>query len=90
MTVTIHRFMLAFVAVFAVFAAGIGGYWFFVQRPARACETAGNWWDPENRVCGTVVYIPDLTGRYTIDGRRDAEPTVVPPRAAPAPAQPAS
>lgn len=83
--------MLVFTAVFFVFAAGSFGFWFFWQRPMQDCERAGNWWDPQNRVCGTVVYIPDITGRYTINGRRDRNPTVVPPRPNPAPAaQPAA
>lgn len=65
----IDRFRFLFVAMFVAFAAGTGGYWMFVQRPAQACEAAGNWWDGESRVCGTVVYLPDLTGRYEIGGR---------------------
>lgn len=31
--------------------------------PGRACEAAHNWWDPEKRICGRTVWIPDLTHR---------------------------
>ena len=43
---------------------------YFYERPADLCERSGNWWDPQARECGTVVYIPDVTGRYVMGGQR--------------------
>ncbi len=32
--------------------------------PSAACEAAGGWWDPRDRLCARVVHIPDFTGRH--------------------------
>lgn len=32
-------------------------------NPAKTCEAAGNWWDPSTRICGQVIYLPNLTHR---------------------------
>lgn len=86
----VDRFKLVYFAVFLAVAGGTGLYWMFYQRPEAACERSGNWWDPQTRQCGTVVYIPDLTGRYRIDGR-EYRPTVQGQRVAPGAAgQPAA
>lgn len=75
--------MVAFAAVGAVFVVFLIGWWFFVQRPKQDCENAGNWWDPENRVCGRVVLISDFTGRYHVNGRVDREAVRIPDRPPP-------
>jgi len=77
---TVDRFKFFFVAVFVAFIGMTAGYWAFYQRPAQACENAGNWWDPQARVCGTVVYLPDLTGRYQMGEREFRAPETLPAR----------
>ncbi len=87
---TITRFKFLFVALFVAFVGFTGGYWLFWERPAQRCEASGNWWDPQARFCATVVYLPDLTGRYEINGRRVQGPAQLPARPARAAAQPSA
>ncbi len=81
----INRFTFALVAVFIGIMGATGVYWAFWQRPEARCESMGNWWDPQTRQCGVVVWIPDVTGRYVINGQ-DYRPASAPAQAQAAPA----
>jgi len=76
----IDRFKFVAVALFVASIGATAGYWLFYERPLQRCERSGNWWDPQARECGTVVYIPDLTGRYEMGGQRVRAPTALPAR----------
>ncbi len=54
---------LVFLGLFALAVVAITTYQLLWIEPAKQCEAAGNWWDGENRVCGRVVYLPDITHR---------------------------
>lgn len=64
----INRIMIGFLAAFVAACAGVIVYQLLWAGPADRCEKTGGWWDPGRRQCGKVVYIPDVTGRYVIDG----------------------
>jgi hypothetical protein len=51
------------VIAFFVLAGAAIAYDRLWLAPGRACEAAHNWWDPEKRICGRTVWIPDLTHR---------------------------
>jgi hypothetical protein len=45
-----------------------GGEWVDKTRTCRvtaesACEAGGGWWDPKDKACGKVVYIPSIIGK---------------------------
>ena len=60
---SINRLMLGFVAVFVLGVGAVFAYQTVYVIPAKRCEAAGQWWEPETRVCATPVYIPHITGR---------------------------
>ena len=66
---TITRIKLAFVGVFFVACAGVWAYQVFYVWPRDKCERGGGWFDPSSRHCGRVIYIPDVTGRYVLNGQ---------------------
>ena len=36
---------------------------FLVITPGKKCEANGGWWDPDTRICGHPIYLPNITGR---------------------------
>jgi hypothetical protein len=52
---TIDRMKLFFLGVFALSCAAVWAYQVIYVWPARRCEAAGNWWDPEGRQCATPI-----------------------------------
>jgi hypothetical protein len=63
MTRFYNRLLIGFAALFIVGVAGAVAYQFMYVIPAQKCETAGNWWEPSERVCAKPVYLPHITGR---------------------------
>ena len=59
----IQRLVLGFVSVFAVCCVAVAVYEVMWAIPARHCEERSGWWDPGQRVCGTPIFLPDLTHR---------------------------
>jgi hypothetical protein len=59
----INLLMLGALTVFVVGAVAIAAYQFAYVIPAKNCEGAGKWWDPQSRSCATPIYIPHITGR---------------------------
>ena len=59
----IHKIALGFVAVFAVSCVAIAIYQVVWVMPEKRCLDANGWWDPGQRVCGTPIFLPDLTHR---------------------------
>jgi hypothetical protein len=86
MDVLIQRIMIGFLAAFVAACAAVVVYQVVWVAPAERCEKGGGWWDPGQRECGKVIYIPDLTGRYVDD--RGRERRVLMPTPAPAQPQP--
>ncbi len=63
MNSVINRVGLAFVALFAISVVIVFTYQNVVVAPVQACESSGNWWDPQSHSCAHVVYLPDITHR---------------------------
>lgn len=63
MTRFINRLTLAFGAVFVLSVVAIGAYQFYYVVPAKRCEASGRWWEPNERLCASPIYIPHITGR---------------------------
>ena len=63
MTRFINRLFLGALAVFALSVVAVFSYQIAYVIPAKRCETAGRWWDPESRTCATPIFIPPITGR---------------------------
>jgi len=57
------RVKLFLIGAFFVLAAGAFVYDHYWVGPGRECEANHNWWDPKLRVCGKVVWVPDMTHR---------------------------
>ncbi len=82
---TISRLRLIFFGVFIVLSIASIAFQFLWLRPMRKCEASGNWWHGPSLSCATVVYIPDITGRYVIRGQESKAPAAPPtPGQAPA------
>lgn len=63
MTRFLSRVELVFLVLLGIAMIAIFAYQRLWLDPGKRCEAAGNWWDPANRVCGHVVYLPDITHR---------------------------
>jgi hypothetical protein len=59
----IDRMKLFFLGVFAIACIAVWAYQLLWAGPAKRCESQGNWWDGQSRVCATPIYLPNLTGR---------------------------
>jgi len=59
----INRVMWGFVAAFFVAVAAVSVYQFIWIEPGKHCMAAHKWWDPDQRVCATPIYLPAITGR---------------------------
>jgi hypothetical protein len=59
----IQRMAVAFAAAFAVCCVAVAVYEVLWVMPAKRCLENNGWWDPATRLCGTPIYIPDLTHR---------------------------
>jgi hypothetical protein len=57
------RIELIFLVLVLIGGAGVWTYNAIVVAPAQRCEGSGNWWDPQTRTCGHVIYLPDVTHR---------------------------
>ncbi len=57
------RIRTIFLAAFALCIAGVWALQVYYVQPRQRCEASHNWWDSRQRVCGHVVYIPDITHR---------------------------
>jgi hypothetical protein len=86
---TIDRLKLIFLAVFAVACVGVGVYHIGWVWPAHECESKGDWFDWQGRVCAHPVLLSDLTGRTLSERKADAEKAKA-AAAAPKPAAPAA
>ena len=71
MNPTINRLKILFLALFAIGALAIGAYQIFYVLPAQKCDDRKGWFDPKTRGCGTVLYIPSITGRPAGMSRKD-------------------
>jgi hypothetical protein len=63
MPTLINRLKIYFICTFALLTAGMLIYQYVWLEPQKRCEAGHNWWDSESRKCGTVVFVPDLTGK---------------------------
>ena len=77
MTLIIDRLKLIFLGVFALACAGAWAYQIFVVGPAKRCEAAGNWWDPEGLECATPIDLRSFPRIATPPPHRSA-PTAAP------------
>ena len=59
----IPRLMVGFLVVFGVCVVAAAAYEWFWVMPEKRCIAAHHWWDSHERVCGTPVFLPALTGR---------------------------
>ncbi len=59
----IHRMVLFFVGAFALACVAVAVYEVMWAIPARHCNERNGWWDPATRVCGTPIFLPNLTHR---------------------------
>ena len=69
------RIELVFFAAVALAVAGVVAYQHWTVDPVQRCEGSGNWWDPQTRTCGHVIYLPDLTHRPA-GSKRPVYPTL--------------
>jgi hypothetical protein len=58
-----HRVMWGFVALFFAAVIAVTIYQAVWIEPGKRCEAAHKWWDPDQRVCGTPLYLPAITHR---------------------------
>jgi len=72
MNPTYTRLKLIFLGVFVVAIGGMLTYQIGWVWPAKRCEAAGKWWDPDGRVCAKPVLISDITGRTIQDKQAEA------------------
>ena len=68
MATNFSRFVLGRIELIFLVLVVLGGvcvwtYNAIYVAPAQHCEGSGNWWDPQTRTCGHVVYLPDITHR---------------------------
>ena len=59
----IQRMTLFFVGVFVFCCIGVAAYEVIWVMPVKRCLDHGGWWDPQTRICGTPIFLPDLTHR---------------------------
>lgn len=59
----VQRMMLMFACLFALACVAVAVYQVMWAIPARHCAERDGWWDPDQRVCGTPIFLPDLTHR---------------------------
>ena len=78
MSKLIDRLKLVFLGVFAFCCIGVWAYQMLVVAPARRCEEAGNWWDPEGHECATPVDVRSFP-RLTPPPRPAATSAATPP-----------
>ena len=76
----LNRIELVFISLVVVAALIIWATQALWITPGRHCEAAGNWWDGKTRICGHVIYLPDVTHR-PIGSRRTIYPDLPSSRA---------
>ncbi len=59
----LNRIELVFIALIGVTIVVVAAVQIVWLNPGKRCEAAGNWWDPATRICGEVVYLPNITHR---------------------------
>ena len=69
---TARRIWMVFAGLFVVALCGVFAFEYFYRAPGQRCEANGGWWDMAERVCGRVIYIPDITGRAEGESRESA------------------
>lgn len=67
-----RRIWMVFAALFVVALGGVLAFEQIYRQPGKRCEANGGWWDMSQRICGQVVYIPDITGRAPGESREAA------------------
>ena len=67
-----RRIWMVFAALFVVAMGGVLAFEQIYRQPGKRCEANGGWWDMGSRVCGQVIYIPDITGRAEGESREAA------------------
>ena len=63
MNAFLRHINLVFLGLLALAIVVIAVYQLLWIDPGKRCEAAGNWWDPAPRVCGAVLYLPNITHR---------------------------
>ena len=59
----LNRIELVVIALLAFAALVIWATQTLWITPGKQCEAEGNWWDAKTRICGHVVYLPNITHR---------------------------
>ncbi|QUD86313.1 hypothetical protein [Phenylobacterium montanum] len=54
---------MGFLIGFAVLCVALIAFQAYYIWPMQRCEEAGNWWDPQDRVCAVPLPISQFTGR---------------------------
>lgn len=79
---TINRLKIVFLVVFIVASALSVAYHVGWVLPRQACESKGDWWDSDGRVCAHPVLISDITGRVAGDPPKPAPAAATKPETA--------
>jgi hypothetical protein len=59
----IHKLTLLFLGVFVASCVAVAVYQLVWVMPQKRCEDREGWWDPQTRLCGTPIFLPNLTHR---------------------------
>ncbi len=59
----IHRVMWVFLGLFGLAAVTVIVYQLLYTGPEQRCLQAHHWWDSGQRVCGTPISLPLITGK---------------------------
>ena len=79
---TIDRLKLIFLGIFAFACAGVAVYHIGWVWPAQKCESKGDWFDWQGRVCAHPVLISDITGRTVEERQAEAAKAATAPKTA--------
>jgi hypothetical protein len=63
MNLAIQRTTMIFLGLFVISVIAVMAYQILVITPGKKCEANGGWWDPDTRICGHPIYLPNITGR---------------------------
>jgi hypothetical protein len=86
---SIDRIKLIFLGVFAIACAAVWYYHANYVWPKQRCESHGDWWDDEDRVCAVPMPIWTFTHRMPGEVAPAPHPGAAPASAAKSPAAPA-
>ena len=80
----IHPIMLGFLAVFVAACVAVVAYHYFYIWPQQTCESHGDWWDEQDKVCAVPMPIWTFTHRMPGEAKPVVQPAAKPAAAAPA------